>query len=684
VSHLNVSYVSQTPAGTPAGTPAAAAPATDNPLGFLGALLDQLLSGGTDALQAAATGETSASIDVPGLLGAALNAKTPPATSKPALPADLLDALTIKLDQLQARVESGDAASPAELPNLGQAVDALIAALDAASAQPMTSTSTDAVGSIATGASESSTITPAIPLEQITQLLTDLGLVEPQQAKPGEASNSANVAADATPTAAIADLSDRLIALAQSVAATDPDLAQKLTTLVAKLEPVATDPSLAAQLGLAAPEPDADALAIAHIIRALLGHGGKPDTPAPSNDTTAAETTPAPTSNPAPQVQDDLLQILASLGLNAPATPATAAGASTEAATEVTATTGVPQPLLRLSAQLSQVATELASTAPDLAEKLEAVATRLVSADADENLNGKLTSAAAQSDTTALDKLVQSLIDAKPVTTSIPAATPQIAAPKELPVPTPIAPKQSKSAVTEVNAAPPEPAPVTADSVPAPSPRMSLAATVETTPDRSIEPKVEAKVAAVVADASKTDTPDQPTQPQPQAAPAAVQQARPLPAAYQAVANPINMGQVAFEMVRQVHQGTSRFTIRLDPPELGRVDVKMHVDNSGTVSARLTVDRAETLDLFQRDRQSLERALSQAGLDASKTNLEFSLRQQHHNAFAGMMGGDQRQNQSGYGGAPRFALAGDDETAAMPAVTLYRGTASAGGVNIFA
>jgi len=102
---------------------------------------------------------------------------------------------------------------------------------------------------------------------------------------------------------------------------------------------------------------------------------------------------------------------------------------------------------------------------------------------------------------------------------------------------------------------------------------------------------------------------------------------------------------------------------------------------TGTVSARLTVDRAETLDLFQRDRQSLERALSQAGLDTSKTNLEFSLRQQNHNPFAGLMG-DQRQNQSGYGNAPRFAVANDE--AAMPAVTLYRGTASAGGVNIFA
>ena len=53
-------------------------------------------------------------------------------------------------------------------------------------------------------------------------------------------------------------------------------------------------------------------------------------------------------------------------------------------------------------------------------------------------------------------------------------------------------------------------------------------------------------------------------------------------------------------------------------------------------------------------------------------------------AFAGMMGGDQRHNQSNAGNGPRFSLSENDEIAPMPAVTLYRGTASAGGVNIFA
>lgn len=644
MSNLTVSYVSQTPAGLPAGPSAAAAPA-GNPLGFLTALIDQLLAGGAQAMGPGNSAEAGANATIPGLLDFDFGGKTEITRG----PADLASSL---LASLNSGLDAG-----AATPDLPATIDALTAALDASSATPAT-------------APVSPTIAPA----QINQLLTDLGLIAPVTTKETQAS----VTAEASTPVDIAALRERLTALAQSVAATAPELAQKLTTLAAKLEPVATDPALAAQLGLdieTTAQPDPDALTIAHIIRSLLGHAEAPaDTDSPE------PTAQAPTQT---QAQDDLLRVLATLGLSTTANSSAAVDAT--AGTEVTAAaaTTVPTPLLRLSNQLTQVASELAPTAPELAKKLETVATRLVSGDADPNLLGKLTSAAAQPDGALLDKLVQSLIEAKPAPApaAVPA-TPQIAPPKELTIPAPIAPKPSKSAVTEVKAAPPEPAPVTADSAPKPAPAVTLAATAHEPPPDAAQPKVEAKVAAVVADAAKTDPGTQQPPPPQQPAPTAAQQARPLPAAYQPVANPINMGQVAFEMVRQVHQGTSRFTIRLDPPELGRVDVKMHVDNTGTVNARLTVDRAETLDLFQRDRQQLERALSQAGLDTSKTNLEFNLRQQSHNPFAGMMG-DQRQQHPGYGSAPRFGLAGADEAASMPAVTLYRGTASAGGVNIF-
>jgi flagellar hook-length control protein FliK len=154
--------------------------------------------------------------------------------------------------------------------------------------------------------------------------------------------------------------------------------------------------------------------------------------------------------------------------------------------------------------------------------------------------------------------------------------------------------------------------------------------------------------------------------------------AKPVVAGYQTSQQQINLPQIAFEIVRQVHQGNTQFLIRLDPPELGRIDVRMDIDTSGNVNARLIVEKAETLDLMQRDQRALERALAQAGLDSSKTNLEFSLKQ---NPFA-------QQGQDQQSGNERDPVFNPDTTAETdenppPTVNLYRGALSASGVNIF-
>jgi flagellar hook-length control protein FliK len=476
-------------------------------------------------------------------------------------------------------------------------------------------------------------------------------------------------------------LRDQLLALSQSVAATAPDLSRKLEALADKLSSVEASAQLAAQLTPTVAAADPDATTIAHLIRTLLGEpdrSGEPPRADANGDAAVAANR---------QHADELLQVLAQLGLSTTPVSATATPTASVAASGATVASVSP-PLLRLSNQLTQVSTALADTHPELAKKLEAFASRIVSTDVDANILGQITSAAKPGgDATALDRLVQSLIEGKPVQAppTSPATSPQIASTASLAIPASIAPKPTKPAVTEVKAAQPEPASVTAGSASESQPRMTLAAARETVTRPDPDPKPDPKTASVIVEAAKSEaSPSNNAPAQPAQAASAVQQARAIPAAYQAAANPINMGQVAFEMVRQVQQGTSRFTIRLDPPELGRVDVRMHVDNSGAVNARLTVDRPETLDLFQRDRQSLERALAQAGLDAGKTNLEFSLRQNHQNPFSGMMGGDQRQQQFGNRNAPRFSLNDNDEIAAMPAVTLYRGLASAGGVNIVA
>ena len=85
---------------------------------------------------------------------------------------------------------------------------------------------------------------------------------------------------------------------------------------------------------------------------------------------------------------------------------------------------------------------------------------------------------------------------------------------------------------------------------------------------------------------------------------------------------------IALQMARNLQKGVSRFDIRLDPPEMGRVDVRMEVRKDGHVVAHMTVERPETLDLLQRDARALQQALNNAGLQADSDSLNFTLRDQ--------------------------------------------------------
>jgi flagellar hook-length control protein FliK len=85
---------------------------------------------------------------------------------------------------------------------------------------------------------------------------------------------------------------------------------------------------------------------------------------------------------------------------------------------------------------------------------------------------------------------------------------------------------------------------------------------------------------------------------------------------------------LAVEIVTQARDGKNRFEIRLDPPELGRVDVRLDIDGQGNVTSRLVVERQDTLDLLRRESTALERALNDAGLKTGNDGLQFSLRDQ--------------------------------------------------------
>jgi len=90
---------------------------------------------------------------------------------------------------------------------------------------------------------------------------------------------------------------------------------------------------------------------------------------------------------------------------------------------------------------------------------------------------------------------------------------------------------------------------------------------------------------------------------------------------------------LAFQIARQAADGASRFEIRLDPPELGRVDVRLDLAADGRTHAHLSAERPETLDLLVRDARLLERALNDAGVSLDRNALTFGLKD--HGAAAG-------------------------------------------------
>jgi chemotaxis protein MotD len=93
-------------------------------------------------------------------------------------------------------------------------------------------------------------------------------------------------------------------------------------------------------------------------------------------------------------------------------------------------------------------------------------------------------------------------------------------------------------------------------------------------------------------------------------------------------AAPIPVSGVAVEIVSQAQAGNHHFQIRLDPPELGRIDVRLDIDSSGTLRSHVIADRPATLDLLRHDQHQLERALSDAGFKPADNGLQFSLRDQ--------------------------------------------------------
>ena len=160
------------------------------------------------------------------------------------------------------------------------------------------------------------------------------------------------------------------------------------------------------------------------------------------------------------------------------------------------------------------------------------------------------------------------------------------------------------------------------------------------------------------------------TQNAPATAAAATTSAAPLSATDRAV--PISG--VAFEITSKALAGKGQFDIRLDPPDLGRIHVRLDVDRDGNVITHMVADRTDTLDMLRKDTAGLERALQDAGLKTSDNSLQFSLRDQSAN---------QQQNQGGNANTAHIVVDDEQLAANEPAQRNYaRTNAPAGGLDI--
>jgi chemotaxis protein MotD len=132
---------------------------------------------------------------------------------------------------------------------------------------------------------------------------------------------------------------------------------------------------------------------------------------------------------------------------------------------------------------------------------------------------------------------------------------------------------------------------------------------------------------------------------------------------------------LAMEIAASAKSGKSRFEIRLDPAELGRIDVRIDIDRHGQLTSHLTVERPETLSMLRQDANQLQRALDNAGLSTGNSGLQFSLRDQSSQ-------GQNDGNQSNPN-AHRLIISEEDSTPATLAGRTYgRMLGSSSGVDI--
>ncbi|MBN8649044.1 MAG: flagellar hook-length control protein FliK [Caulobacterales bacterium] len=86
-----------------------------------------------------------------------------------------------------------------------------------------------------------------------------------------------------------------------------------------------------------------------------------------------------------------------------------------------------------------------------------------------------------------------------------------------------------------------------------------------------------------------------------------------------------NLHTIAATMVKKFQNGDKKFFVRLDPPELGKIEVELKISSDNKVSAILKTENPQALNELMKGARDLVNSLNQAGFDLTENDLSFSL-----------------------------------------------------------
>ncbi|MCX8476651.1 MAG: flagellar hook-length control protein FliK [Sphingomonas sp.] len=177
------------------------------------------------------------------------------------------------------------------------------------------------------------------------------------------------------------------------------------------------------------------------------------------------------------------------------------------------------------------------------------------------------------------------------------------------------------------------------------------------------------------AGVARTDIPAPAFQPTQTAAGPGAPTSAPAPTEPVIEARSGHLGQsLGVEIARKVELGEETLRIRLNPIELGRIEVTLAFDDKGSLQATVRTESAQAMDLLRQDAPDLARTLDQAGVRTDAQSFRFESR-------AGDGGGQQAQQQHQQSNRGQFASSDDDAGAAEP---IYRPVRSDGQVDLIA